>query len=80
MSGYIEVKVEHCLLSMFSDSTVEHRVLDTRTFHAIFEYSNFQVIDPSIRVFIFPQNFARICLFSNISNIELLLQQSDNFN
>ena len=34
----------------YSDSTVEHRVLDTRTFDAIFEYSICRVSDPSIRV------------------------------
>ena len=33
-----------------SDSIVEHRVLGARTFDTIFEYSNFRVIDPSIRV------------------------------
>ena len=43
-----------------SDSTVEHRVLETRTFDAIFEYSNFRVIDPSIRVFKYSLNLARI--------------------
>ena len=32
-----------------SDSTVEHRVLDTRSFGAIFEYSRFRVIESSIR-------------------------------
>jgi hypothetical protein len=33
-----------------SDSIVEHRVLDTRRFDLIFEYSNFRVIDLSNRV------------------------------
>ena len=45
---------------MSSDSTVEHRVLDTRTFDTIFEYSNCRVIDPSIRVFKFSLYLARI--------------------
>jgi len=42
-----------------SDSTVEHRVLDTRTFYANFEYSNFRAIDPSTRVFKCTLNLAR---------------------
>ena len=43
-----------------SDSTVEHQVLCTRTFDTIFEYSNFRVIDPSIRVVELWQDSAQI--------------------
>ena len=43
-----------------SDSNVEYRVLDARTYEATFEYSNCRVIDPSNRVFKFSLNLVRI--------------------
>jgi hypothetical protein len=49
--------VQNIQLVLNSVSTVEHRVLDTRTFWRFFEYSKFRVIVSSNRALNFLLNF-----------------------
>jgi hypothetical protein len=50
-SPFVQAVAQYTLLG--SDSIIEYRVLDTRTFQLYFEYSNFRVIDSSSRVSFF---------------------------
>ena len=63
-----------------SDSTVEHRVLNTRTFVAIFEYSNCRVIDTSIRVFNLTQFCKKIMIISKLKTTVYTFQNAKLYN
>ncbi len=56
-----------------SDSIIEYRVLDTRTFQLYFEHSNFRVIDSSSRV----SFFKLIAIISKDLNKKILGRQTD---